>query len=382
MELASVASSLDASYPRWKVAQLISRRFTPAAFHALLDDVVGRSPVLTAREVGRSFEGRPIRLVTVGSGPITVLLWSQMHGDESTATMAIADILRYLHLHSNEEVGTTILSSLSLLFLPMLNPDGAERFQRRTAQHLDMNRDALALKTPEARILTQVHLESKPVFGFNLHDQELSTVENTKELSAISLLAPAYDNAKTDNGIRRRAKHLAATFAFAVEPLAPGKITRYDDTFEPRAFGDAMQSRGTSTVLVESGHTLADPEKHVVRRLNAIGILVSLFAIGTGEYEHADSSIYESLPASGKRAYDVIVRNVSIMHTNGASTQADLGISYQVDTHTEETPMLVDVGDLHTFLGLREVDANGSTIRDHLLAFGRPFPWERYFSLQ
>jgi hypothetical protein len=34
--------------------------------------------------------------VTHGHGPTTVLLWSQMHGDESTATMALADIFAFL----------------------------------------------------------------------------------------------------------------------------------------------------------------------------------------------------------------------------------------------------------------------------------------------
>ena len=44
-----------------------------------------------------------------------------------------------------------ILSSLTLYVVPMLNPDGAERFQRRNAQSIDINRDALRLQTPEGQ---------------------------------------------------------------------------------------------------------------------------------------------------------------------------------------------------------------------------------------
>ena len=44
-----------------------------------------------------------------------------------------------------------ILSSLTLYIVPMLNPDGAARFQRRNAQQIDVNRDALSLQTPEGR---------------------------------------------------------------------------------------------------------------------------------------------------------------------------------------------------------------------------------------
>ena len=46
-------------------------------------------------EVGRSFLNREIYQVEWGKGPIKVFLWSQMHGDESTATMAIFDILNF-----------------------------------------------------------------------------------------------------------------------------------------------------------------------------------------------------------------------------------------------------------------------------------------------
>ncbi|NIQ56614.1 MAG: peptidase M14, partial [Gemmatimonadetes bacterium] len=46
-------------------------------------------------------EGRPIYAVRFGHGPMRVLLWSQMHGDEPTATMAIADIFTFLAASSD-----------------------------------------------------------------------------------------------------------------------------------------------------------------------------------------------------------------------------------------------------------------------------------------
>lgn len=53
----------------------------------------------------------------------------------------------------------------------MLNPDGAELFVRRNAQQIDINRDAIYLQSPEARILKSVRDSLQPDFGFNLHDQ-------------------------------------------------------------------------------------------------------------------------------------------------------------------------------------------------------------------
>ncbi len=376
----TVARGLDTTYPSWKVEKLAVRKFSPESFLAILDGIIERCPnVLASRELGRSFEGRPIRSISAGAGGTKVLLWSQMHGDESTATMAIADILNYFALHPDDGPAQVIRSSLHLLFLPMLNPDGAARFQRRTAQHIDMNRDALALQTPEARILKNLHEELKPDFGFNLHDQELSTVGTSKNLTAIALLAPATNGKKSDNQIHRRAKHLAAFLVESINLIFPHKVARYDDTFELRAFGDNMQRWGTSTLLIESGHIFNDPEKQFIRRLNAVGILAGLHAIATGEYARADVSLYESLPFNGKQAYDLLIRNIRVQHSNGELIKADLGISYQVDTHTEETPVLADIGDLHTFVGLREIDGGETALPERSLLLGKPFPWPKFF---
>lgn len=56
-----------------------------------IDSLISRlkqNQFFNVRTLGHSTEGREINLVSVGKGKTTVLLWSQMHGDESTATMA------------------------------------------------------------------------------------------------------------------------------------------------------------------------------------------------------------------------------------------------------------------------------------------------------
>ena len=102
--------------------------------------------------VGASLEGRSINLITHGHRARSACcLWSQMHGDEPTATAALFDVFEYLQRHRDDPVVQRILSSLTLYVVPMLNPDGAERFQRRNAQGIDINRDALSLQTPEGQ---------------------------------------------------------------------------------------------------------------------------------------------------------------------------------------------------------------------------------------
>ena len=354
------------------------RRFTPEVFSETIETLVTTSGgLLKNSHAGTSFEGKPIRLISVGAGKIPVLLWTQMHGDESTATMATADILNYLIKTNRDEPTRRMLSKLTLHFLPMLNPDGAARFQRRTAQGIDMNRDALALQTPEARCLKKLQHKLLPYLGFNLHDQELSTMGSSKELTALALLTPACDIKKSDNEVRKRAKHLAASFVETMRQIGQHRLAKYDDAFEPRAFGDNMMKWGTSTLLIESGHTLNDPEKQTIRKLNVVGILACFYAVATGEYKKSSIEQYENLPLNGKKAYDLIIRNILVGHRNGKTTLADLGISYQVDTHSESTPVLVDAGDLHPFIGVKELDGRLAKVSQDILKLGKPFAWKQ-----
>jgi hypothetical protein len=172
---------------------------------------------------------------------------------------------------------------------------------------------------------------------------------------------------------------VAATFVMAMKHIRQQRLARYDDTFEPRAFGDNMQKWGTSTVLIESGHAMNDPEKNSIRKLNVVGMLSCLYAIASGEYRRCDIKQYEQLPFNGNNAYDLIIRNVLIEHSNGTTTTADLGISYQVDTHTESDPILVDVGDLHTYVGLQEIDGQEAKISQNKIHLGSVFNWEKFF---
>src|SRR6185503_10761559 len=79
---------------RYRVGGIAARRFTHNEFWSAIDASV-KSPALRVEPIGESLLGRPIRSVTFGQGPTKVLLWSQMHGDEATATMALADIFRF-----------------------------------------------------------------------------------------------------------------------------------------------------------------------------------------------------------------------------------------------------------------------------------------------
>ena len=357
------------SYDSYKVKEVNSRRMKHAEMLNVVNSLqASMKDILSIEEIGKSSEGRSINLLKLGSGRKRIFMWSQMHGDEPTATMGILDMLSYVSTHRTSVEVKTILSTTTVLIIPMLNPDGAERFQRRSAHGIDINRDALRLQTSEAQVLKKIRDAYSPEFGFNLHDQEPRyTVGSSGNVATIALLAPAYDYAKNENVVRIRAKKVAATLVDIFSPFIGGHISRYDDSFEPRAFGDNIQKWGTSTVLIESGGWKDDPEKMYIRKLNCVALLGICYSISTDEFEKSDVARYERLSDNTKNLYDLIIQGVKLTFTNGtAPVTADIGIdideSVDANGKIQRNGKIVDVGDLSTYTSFHTVDAKGKSI--------------------
>jgi hypothetical protein len=340
-----------------RVAAITERRFTQAQLWAAVTPAL-ESDRLVVTEVGRSLQGRPIRTVTFGQGPVKVFLWSQMHGDESTATMALADVFAFLAAPGNHPLRDRVAAGLTVTFLPMLNPDGAEIFQRENAAGIDINRDVRRLATPEARTLKTVRDRIVPDFGFNLHDQNPRTRAGSGAQAAIALLPPPADPSRGFGPVRARARQVAAWLAADFANAVPRRIARYDDTFNPRAFGDLMQAWGTSTVLIESGALPDDPEKQRLRAFNAAALLGVLEAIATSGYERADPSRYDSLPFNRGGAYDLLIRGGSLVVPGVGEVRADVAVNYD-DAVARIGGRIREVGDLETVVALDTVDLAG-----------------------
>jgi len=368
------ASELFNSYGEYAFAPMTSRHFKHAELLSYLETMKTLlGPLMSTEQVGISAEGRSINLVKIGTGPTKVFLWSQMHGDEPTATMALFDVMNYIGKNRNSVEVKNILSQTTLLIIPMVNPDGAERFQRRTWQGIDMNRDAVRLQTPEAKILKSVRDTYTPEIGFNLHDQDPRyTVGETGQVSTIALLAPAYNVAKEDNVVRTRAKQLTATIANTLRQFIPDNISRYDDTFEPRAFGDNIQKWGTSTILIESGGWKDDPQKMFIRKLNYVALLSVFNAIASRSYEKTSLTDYERIPFNTRNLYDMIITKTTLKFPDARpSLTADIGINYEeirdANGIFQQRARVVDIGDLSVFFAHDTLDGTGKTIDGSLV---------------
>jgi hypothetical protein len=347
--------------------------FTHAAVTAEVQRVARDADGLVAlEEVGRSVEDRPIWHLSIGRGPMPVLLWSQMHGDEPSATPALFDLLDTLVAHKGTPRVSRLLDRLTLHVVPMLNPDGAERYQRRNAQGIDINRDALRLQTPEGRALKAVRDRTKAAIGFNLHNQNWRTsVGRTPPRPAtISLLAVAFDEARTEDTGRLLTKKTSAVIRDALEQLIPGQIGRYDDEFEVRAFGDNVTKWGTPVVLIEAGPAAgADPDRQLTR-LNFVALLTALDALASGKVHEASTARYESLPENEDRLFHTLIRNATLIPGTGvAPFVGDVGIVGQRVVRTIDGERRIglaarveDVGDLRVFGALEVIDAEGRVL--------------------
>ena len=354
------------AHKRYREPSITTRRFKHRDIVPLLFSLK-KEPGFTVTQLGESVEGRAIYDVSFGHGETQVLLWSQMHGNEPTATMAGLDLFNFIKDPRDSTLAAvrqTILDSLTVHFVPMLNPDGAEVYQRRNALNIDLNRDAQTLKSPESRILKQLRDSLDADFGFNLHDQSIYYAAGaTDKPATISFLAPPFNQQKDTSAVRNRATRLIVLLNQALQHYIPGQVGSYNDTFEPRAFGDNMQRWGTSTVLIESGGYADDPEKQRIRQLNFMLLTTGLHAIATHGYEDQSLADYQRIPRNNRRLYDLIVRNVQY-EENGKTYVADVGI------HRDEVPFnqhrnffynsrIQAIGNLSGRYGYRELDATG-----------------------
>lgn len=356
---------LEDAYAQYKAPEIDNRRF---GYDVIAPLIARRKAMFETTELGKSVEGRPINALTYGEGTRKVLLWSQMHGNESTATMALFDLFNFLEGSADdgfEGIRSALRENLLLRFIPMLNPDGAEKFARRNAQQIDLNRDAVRQSTPEGIVLKAARDDFEPEFGFNLHDQNrYYNVDGTALPATISFLAPAYNEAREVNEVRSKAMKVIVGMNHLLQQVIPGQVGKYDDSFEPRAFGDNIQKWGTSTILIESGAYFGDREKQYIRQLNFMIVLNALYEIATERYTQYTEEAYQAIPENDSKLMDLLINNVETADGDN-KYRTDIGIKSSeqyLDSLILMKGSIADWGDLSVYYGHEEIDAEGMSL--------------------
>ncbi len=363
------ANQIEEKYEVFKEKSLKNRRFKHRDILPLIDNLRSKS-IFEVAELGKSTEGREIFVIKAGKGKTKVLLWSQMHGNEPTATQALFDIFNFLCIADElNDVKEKLFNELTLYFIPMVNPDGAEVFKRRNALDIDPNRDAAKLQGVETRLLKEFRDKIEPQFGFNLHDQAIYyTAGATKKPATMSFLTPSFNKEQEIDKSRVASMELIVLMNKVLQQRIPGQVGRYDDAFMPTAFGDNMQLWGTSTILFEAGGYKNDPEKQYVRELNFISILTALYAIAYDYPHNFELMDYFKIPENKKeKLFDLLIRNASIKK-NGQLFKIDIGVRRQEIDNQDFTGFtykgkIEDIGDLTYFYGYQEIDASGLQVK-------------------
>jgi hypothetical protein len=165
-------------------------------------------------------------------------------------------------------------------------------------------------------------------------------------------------------------KKVCAVIRDALEPFAPGRIGRYDDQFEVRAFGDNLTLWGTPVVLVETGASPEAEADSALIRLNFIALASALDALADGSVHAADPQRYESLPMNESRLFHLMIRNATVINGDGVPPfTADVGLvasrrvrEINARRELQRAMTIEDIGDLRTAGALTTIDGTGMTL--------------------
>ncbi|MCU7553224.1 M14 family zinc carboxypeptidase [Alteromonas sp. ASW11-19] len=296
------------------------------------------------QHIGNSYEGKPIHRITVGHGPLTVLAWTQMHGDEPTTTAAVLDWLNMLSTTGGPGLPAGWASQVTLHIIPMLNPDGAQRRTRVNAQGIDINRDARALQSPEGQLLHAQVTALSPDIAFNLHDQSRYYAAGNSGLPAtLAFLAPPFNAGDDINPSRLQAMQLITAMFQAVNACVPGHVSRYEDSFSARCFGDSVAARGVSTILIESGAARKDPHRQQARSLTVVALHTALCTLLANAADRYSAAQYQAIPVNRENGlYDFLLKGVTQHPEHGAPFRCDIGINADAG----KPGQIVAIGDL------------------------------------
>ena len=270
-----------------------------AFLHALVAAAppAGDTTLLRLLHAGSSQTGVPIEALhfsrsplplagtgaTVRSARPTVLLVGQQHGDEPAGAEALLVVARELA----QGRLAPLLDRIDVVVLPRANPDGALAGQRLTTSGIDVNRDHLLLRTPEAQAQAQLVRDFAPVVVVDSH-----------EFSVIGRYVEKF------GAVQR----FDALIQYATVANLPEFVTRAAEEWFRKPVLQALQAQGLSTEWyyttsldvadkkVSMGGVQPDTGRNVNGLRNTISFLIETRGIGLGR-EHLARRVHTHVTA-------------------------------------------------------------------------------------
>lgn len=345
------SSFLEENYSKIKEDSISGRWITLTDIEPLYLGL--QNSEIQTKIIGESEEGRAIYQLKLGEGKKRILVWSQMHGNESTGTKAVFDFLNFVQRFPTHKITQSILANCSITIVPMLNPDGAQAYTRVNANDIDLNRDAVKLQAKESKLLRSILEEVNPEFCFNLHDQRtIFGVEGTKNPATISFLAPSEEETRTITEGRKETMNVIVAMNNLLQKVIPNHVGRYTDEFYPTATGDNFQKLGHNTILIEAGHFTDDYDREEVRKYNFYALLQGIYHISLTE-DFKEFEKYLAIPNNIKNFYDVIYRS--------ENNEKDVAYQYVESVENDKFALVLTKekeGNLSMFLAHKEFIKN------------------------
>jgi len=316
--------------------------------------------------IGSSVLDKPIYAYQKGTGKIRILMWSQMHGNESTTTKAIFDFLNLLTAES--DLQKKMLSSFTFYIIPMLNPDGSESYTRENANKVDLNRDSQSLTQPESRVLRKAYQDFKPDYCYNMHDQRtIFAVGDTGKPATISFLAPSYNEERQVNEVRSKAINVIAAMDEVLQQFIPGQVGRFDDGFNINCIGDTFQYLGTPTILFEAGHFQKDYQREESRKFLFIALLSGFLILSENDIVSDGYMHYLNIPQNKALFFDFVYKNIKINY-DSSEIITNFAAQYKeelIDKTIIFNAFVIKIGDLENYSGHAEFDGQKKLYSDN-----------------
>ncbi|PQJ32470.1 hypothetical protein BST92_11265 [Nonlabens arenilitoris] len=308
-------------------------------------------------ELGYSVLGNPIYKLQLGNGSTKILMWSQMHGNESTTTRSLFMFIEWF-------LDSKYVNEFKLYIIPILNPDGLKKWTRENANSVDLNRDAQDLSQPESVLLKTAFNSFQPDLCFNLHDQR--TIYGTPDGQQgihCSFLSPAANEDRDITPARLRAMHIINHMTHAIGNDSLGVIGRYGDAFNANCVGDTFQSLGIPTILFEAGQADGDYYRSETVRsiLKSLQCAIEVIALNT-DFDSKDVvEEYHQITSIETNFCDILIKNVP-----SAGRTVDLSIMYREILENDTlyfVPFLTGINDhsvmnAHRVIDMSLVDSN------------------------
>jgi hypothetical protein len=298
-------SYIQSNFSNFKEKQLLGRWITVNHIQKIFDQF--SADKIRLEQIGVSEQDRPIYEFTLGTGAKKILIWTQMHGNESTGTKAVFDLLNYFQ-SQDDEFSERILKNCTIKIIPMLNPDGAQVYTRSNSKKVDLNRDAVKRVAIESQLLRSRLEDFHPDFCFNMHDQRtIFGVSGTSNPATISFLAPSEEASRAITEGRKKTMNVIVAMNKVLQQMIPDHVGRYTDEFYPTATGDNFQKLGYATILIESGHYPDDYEREITRKYTFASLLQGIYHIAISS-DFSEYKEYFSIPDNQQNFKDIIHR--------------------------------------------------------------------------